>query len=103
MAEEEDIRRCGGQPVSDYKVMFTVYQLYYDRIAEGRKTVEVRKATKRWRAVANHVEAAKWWGLKSEAVFVCGRNVHRRYITGAKLVDEMLLFELGEAVPRASC
>ena len=81
---------------NEYRVMFTVFQRYYDRIVTGQKTTEVRQSSKRWLTVANRVCAQKWWGMKSIAVFVCGRAIHRRYIVNVKMVDGFLLFELGE-------
>jgi len=55
------------------KVLFMVRREYYDAIANGSKTWEYRKATKRWLTVA---------GKKpTEAVFVCGAHrIMRRRI-----------------------
>jgi len=82
----------------EYKVLFTVYREHYDDIVSGKKTLEFRKPTKRWITVANHVVANKWWGIGTIATFVCGRDVHRRKITGCEKVNGILQFEIGEVV-----
>lgn len=55
-------------------VAFTVRRQYYDAIVAGTKETEIRKATKRWRTMAERA---------TEAVFLCGRlPVHRRRLAG---------------------
>lgn len=62
------------------KVLFTVRRNYFDDIVSGIKTEEIRKASKRWLTVAGR--------YPHEAVFLCGRMVHRREITSITVVKE---------------
>lgn len=57
------------------KVSLRIRKQYFDEIVVGKKKVELRKYTPFWyhRLIINHPEIA---------VFVCGKRVHRRYITG---------------------
>ncbi|MGP8078170.1 MAG: hypothetical protein ACLQD8_04340 [Thermoplasmata archaeon] len=61
------------------KVLFMVRRKYFDLIRVGFKRVEVRKATPKWITTAN--------GGPSEAVFVCGGQVHRRQVLSHTIVD----------------
>lgn len=59
-------------------VLFMVRRRYYDEIVAGSKTVEVRRATPRWRSYAARPPAV--------GVFLCGRLVHRRAIVAVRIV-----------------
>ena len=62
------------------KVLFMVRKVYYDQIVAGTKTEEIRKRTKRWLTVAEHLAASAFDGHPTIGVFLCGRRVHRRDI-----------------------
>lgn len=55
------------------KVLFTVRRRYFDAIVSGEKTEEIREHKPHW-----------MWLLGTEppqqAVFMCGRDIHRRHI-----------------------
>ncbi len=61
-------------------ISFRIRRIYYDQIVEGTKTFELRPMSPYWEK--------KFWGLRKDefiggqAVFVCGKDVHRRRITG---------------------
>jgi len=62
------------------KVLFTVRRRYFNAIVADIKNEEIRSFTPRW----------KWLlGLDPPevAVFLCGRDVHRRHITKIYLED----------------
>ena len=59
-------------------VLFTVRTEYFLAIEDGSKTVEVRRATPRWRSYADRPPAV--------GVFLCGRRVHRRAIVAVRIV-----------------
>lgn len=59
-------------------VLFTVRREYYSAIVDGSKTIEVRRATPRWRSYAARPPAV--------GVFLCGRQVHRRVIEAVRIV-----------------
>ncbi len=68
------------------RVSFRVRRRYFDLIVAGEKTREVRRASPYWLRIAH--------GLRDDdagpcgvAVFVCGRDVHRREIVGVSVYD----------------
>jgi len=95
------------------KASFRVRQVYFDKIVKGEKKEEIRSYTPFWygRLIAN--------GQPEEAVFLCGRAVHRRRIKrvfidvpekilGRELsaqglldvsTESAIIVELGEEVP----
>jgi len=95
------------------RVSFRVRRVYFDKIVKGEKTEEIRGYTTFWydRLIAN--------GQPEEAVFLCGRAVHRRRvrrvfidvpekILGRELsaqglqdisTESAIIVELGEEVP----
>ena len=65
-----------------YKILFTVRRQYFDAIVSGEKTMEVRRASQRWRTIYHHA----LFLIRREheqvvGVFMCGRSIHRREIT----------------------
>lgn len=61
---------------------FTVRRPYFDAIVAGTKTREVRALTEFWKTnTARIIESIARFGW-AEAVFLCGRDVHRRQIVG---------------------
>lgn len=62
---------------------FRIRRIYYDQIVSGEKTEELRSNTPFWRQrlLNPHLSSPE------VAVFVCGKNVHRRWITGIH-IDE---------------
>ena len=63
------------------KVLFMVRKVYFDQIVAGTKTEEIRRATKRWQTLAiNLGQSMLGSGKPAEAVFLCGRDVHRRHV-----------------------
>ena len=61
------------------KVLFMVRKPYFDAIVAGTKTEEIRRYTSRWWTVSQHV------GERGAiAVFMCGRDIHRRIILGTR-------------------
>lgn len=68
-----------------YSVLFTVRRRYYDQIAEGSKTMEVRRSTARWNSIARRIASEIRFGNKARAVFICGRLPKiERQITGCQ-------------------
>lgn len=61
------------------KVSFRIRRIYFDKIVSGEKTVELRKDITFWR------KRLLVSPTPSIAVFVCGNNVHRRYITAIEM------------------
>jgi hypothetical protein len=61
------------------KVSFRIRRQYFDKIVSGEKNVELRAYTPFWfnRLIRN--------GKPDVAVFVCGKEVHRRRITGVHI------------------
>jgi hypothetical protein len=57
------------------KVCFRIRRKYYDQIVKGEKKEELRKDTEFWRKRLLEYNPVI-------AVFVCGKDVHRRWITG---------------------
>ena len=63
------------------KVLFMVRRPYYAAIVAGTKTEEIRKRTKRWATLALNLGNSMLGSNKpAEAVFLCGRDVHRRHV-----------------------
>ena len=60
------------------KVLFMVRKPYFDAIVAGTKNEEIRRATKRWETVMDHLFPPPLGG--NIGVFLCGRSVHRRKI-----------------------
>jgi hypothetical protein len=61
------------------KVLFMVRRNYFDAIVWGEKRNEVRRATSRWLTVAAN--------QPKEAVFLCGKKVHRRRIISIEVME----------------
>ena len=72
--------RSGPGYTAVYTVTFTVRKVYFDQIVPGAKTAEVRRASPYWEGVARRVNDALSSGEHVAAVFLCGRNQHRREI-----------------------
>ena len=62
-------------------VSFRIRRVYYDQIISGDKTEELRSNTPFWRQRLLN----PYLSSPEVAVFVCGRDVHRRWITGIRL------------------
>lgn len=62
------------------KVLFRVFRDYFDRIEAGTKDFEARPATAYWSKIAT--------GRPEQAVFLCGRRVHRRRIVNCWVTDQ---------------
>ena len=62
------------QQQKEKRISFRVRQQYYDAIVSGKKTVELRRDTPYWRK--RLIEGR----MPKIAVFVCGKQVHRRRI-----------------------
>ena len=54
-------------------VLFTIRRNYFDAIVSGEKTEEIRSFMPRWNWLLGP-------GAPQVAVFLCGHDVHRRYI-----------------------
>ena len=70
------------------KVSFRIRREYFDKIVSGEKKEEIRSNTNFWRkrlfgAYVN--PPLPPFKLPEVAVFVCGKEVHRRKITGISL------------------
>jgi len=63
------------------KVPFRVRREYYNAIAAGTKTSELRGDTPYWRNIARKVQLEFDASRKVEGVFVCGKDVLRKNIT----------------------
>ncbi len=83
-----------------HHVVFRIRQPYFDEIVAGTKKVEVRRLSPHWSAVLARItetfkEASNVLGVVEGirikpglvAVFVCGRQVHRRKVRGVKIAD----------------
>ena len=74
------------------RVSFRIRRIYYDQIVEGTKTFELRQYSDYWRKIllGNNPPDV--------AVFVCGKDVHRRWIRNISLgfPEEILGRELSE-------
>jgi len=57
------------------KISFRIRRTYFNRIVSGEKDVELRKNTPFWR------KRLLCANPPSIAVFVCGKDVHRRWTT----------------------
>ena len=66
------------------RVSFRIRRRYFDAIVRGEKTTELRRASSYWYAAVGRLRDDDM-GRCGVAVFVCGRDVHRRVIVG---VDE---------------
>lgn len=56
------------------RVSFRIRRIYYDQIVDGIKTVELRKYSDYWKGILLGESPP------DVAVFVCGKDVHRRWI-----------------------
>lgn len=85
------------------KISFRIRRPYFNQIVSGEKDVELRKDTPFWR------KRLLCANPPSIAVFVCGRDVHRRWITRIAVgkPQEFLGRELSEQgkkdIPTESC
>lgn len=70
--------------LKDHKkaVSFRIRRIYYDQIVAGTKTVELRKYSEFWQK-----RLLETSDPPRIAVFVCGKAVHRREISGIR-IDE---------------
>ncbi len=66
------------------RLVFRIRRVYFDAIVKGEKTEEIRRASRFWYAAAGRL-ADDDMGRCGIAVFVCGRDIHKRMIVG---VDE---------------
>ena len=85
-------------------ISFRVRRTYYDQIVAGTKTEELRKDSEFWRK--RLLETSK---PPTVAVFVCGKAVHRREITGRrrddpeKVLGRPLSEQGKQDIPTAKC
>ena len=63
------------------RASFRIRRRYYDLIVKGEKTEEIRTHSPHWR------KQLLSGNPPQIAVFVCGKDVHRRWITGITLND----------------
>lgn len=70
-----------------YRISFRIRKIYFDQIVLGQKTVEVRRATKFWAVRMTRAATDLVRGIPVQAVFLCGRQVHRRQITSIEYYD----------------
>jgi len=56
------------------RVSFRIRRIYYDQIVDGTKDIELRKFSRHWQDILLSDDPPKI------AVFVCGKDVHRRWI-----------------------
>ena len=68
-------------------VSFRIRREYFDAIVSGEKTREVRRDSDYWRKRASNLLRDEVHGVKSTAVFVCGKDVHRRRVIGVGWCD----------------
>jgi len=81
------------------KVPFRVRRIYYDAIAAGTKTSELRGDKSYWSKIARHVQLELDAGNQVEGVFICGKDVQRKNITSVtyhKAAEEVLGRPLSE-------
>jgi hypothetical protein len=71
-----------GKP---YAILFTVRRQYFDAIVMGTKTAEVRRATRRWRTVADRAQERLERGEAVRVVFICGRLKNERGLIATTL------------------
>lgn len=64
-------------------IVFRVRKQYFDAIVAGEKTVEYRKDSPFWRKRLGPIADKKFPGQQEQiiAVFLCGKQIHRRLIT----------------------
>ena len=77
-------------------VVFRIRRKYFDRIVSGRKQCEIRPDSPHWRKIVDQLcwsEALRGHVVRARnlhavfrpeavvAVFVCGKRIHRQYIT----------------------
>lgn len=60
-------------------ISFRIRRIYYDQIVEGTKTFELRPTSPYWDKKFQNFGRDEFIG--GQAVFVCGKDVHRREIT----------------------
>ncbi len=65
-----------------YRVSLRVRRKHLDQIKQGSKLVELRRRSSFWFARLERLRLGKSHGI---AVFLCGRETHRRYITDVKV------------------
>jgi len=63
-------------------LVFRIRKRYFDAIVKGEKTTEFRRVSPFWRKRI----VGKGEGLDT-AVFICGKQIHRRHITLIQEVD----------------
>lgn len=82
------------------KVVFRIKRQYFDAIIAGTKTVELRKFNYFW---------AKRLRYATEAIFICGKDVHKRKINNVVLCDpeialgRQLTADEKELIPGRAC
>lgn len=111
-----------GFPLT-YHVVFRIRRVYYDQIVAGTKTVEVREHKPYWATIAVNALDHLSEGTEVVAVFLCGKDVHRRELVkvawyrtpqevlGRKLSEQakrdvgtgrVIGFHVGEVAPTSS-
>lgn len=75
-------------------ISFRIRRIYFDQIVAGTKKIELRKDNEYWdKRLFYNIS------LPLIAVFVCGKDVHRRIITGCRRMakpEDILGRELSE-------
>lgn len=82
---------------SDYymkKVSFSIKRKYFDKIKSGEKKKEYRNNISHWQWLLSDDKP-------SVAVFICGKDVHRRWIKKIYLKDPCPIS--GESIKTRSC
>ena len=64
-----------------YKLSFRIRRCYFDQIVAGTKDREVRARKMFWTVRAIEARDHLVSNYKVVAVFLCGKDVHRRYVT----------------------
>ena len=66
------------------RVSFRIRRVYFDAIVRGEKNVEVRRMSPYWTRAVGRLRDDDM-GRCGVAVFVCGHEVHERWIAGVQL------------------
>ena len=94
-------------------ISFRIRRKYFDQIVSGEKTFELRQVSKYWQNKFLKVTDGGRWGwedyIGGQAVFVCGKDVHRREIVGIQLglpedfLDRELSYQGKLDIPTKMC
>ena len=71
------------------RVAFTVYREFFDKLKAGTKNIEYREIKSPWTAYLENPP--------KEAVFICGRDLLRREVTGVVIFGGLIEFHLAVA------